>query len=1183
VLLALTVVLTSFSLLAQDFRATISGRVFDSSGAAVPNAKVVAVNQATNETSTATTDSSGAYTIPLLRPGNYNITGSSAGFKQQIRENVVLQVSQTVGIDITLEVGQMTESVRVEANAAVLETQTASRVGVIDNTKVTELPLNARNPFMLGTTQSGVTFRGAAIWQRPFDNGAIAEWSVNGGQQSRNEFLVDGAPNNAQLGGNNIAYVPIVDAVQEFSIVTNSYDAQYGRTGGGVFNVAIKSGSNQHHITLWEFLRRTGLNANTFQNNAIGRPRADMFLDQYGWQFDGPVYFPKLLKKDAPVKLFYLGSYEGYREGSPNPLRNSFAQPEMREGDFSRLVQANGQPVTIYDPFSANPDNRTPFAGNRIPGNRINPVARNVTKFMPVPNATTPGQRYSTTNFLIPEYFNNDKFYSLILKFDWNFGDKHRSFIRHMSNDRTEERCANGICAGPGMDGQQPFQRINDAYALDWVTTLNSSTIFNIRGSYNRFIEKGFGRDNIGFDLTSLGLPASLVSQLPQPAYFGRWNFAGYSPLGRGQGINITNNYSLSGTLTKIVGAHTMKMGADIRRIHFIQQNSGDILQFNFDDSWTRRIWNQAEASAGDSYASFLLGLPGGGQSFYPLFPFYRNWYSAFFFQDDWKVNRRLTLNIGLRYDVNIPADEKYNRLNRGFDPAAVSPVRSQISAANRALYPQLGSLSGGLNFAGVNGLSRNAGDLYRNTWQPRIGFAYQLNEKMVLRGGYGRYYMNPSNNNLRSIGFQTETPLVTSLDAGRTPIPNLLSNPYPNGIATPSGAGLGASTFLGRDFQHWSTNFRLPNIDQFSLGVQYQVNRGSVLDISYVGSRTNDHETEIAANIPNAAFLRQCDRLQGGDPAICNAQVPNPFLGLEAFRGTPFFTATSVTNYQMNRPFPQFNGNLTQQGLNTGFIRYNSLQVNYNVRMGGLNLITNYTWSKMLENWGFQDVANRVRQQGLYFNDRTHFFKFTGVYDLPFGKGKRFGNSSGWTDKLIGGWQATGFFTYASGEPADFPGNVLPLGDPRNTDINWNQHQVRGVSNCVLRQNDNGTVTPMPYSVASGCGNDFSQYKWLWVANFSPGQGIPGRQNPNRWGNLRKHTVPTLDASLLKTTRITERLRFQFGIEAFNAINRFYYGRNDGFNNNPNDANFGTVFPALASNQNSNPRAVQLRFKILW
>jgi len=1180
----------------QEFRGTITGRILDSSGAAIAGASVKTVNTGTNETNTVTTDTSGVYSIPFLRPGQYNLTVSHPGFKQSIRSNITLQVSQVAGIDVVLEVGQVSDSVTVEANAAILETQTASRSGVIDNKTIADLPLNARNPFMLGATQSGVTFRGAAIWQRPFDNGAIAEWSINGGQQSRNEFLLDGAPNNAQLGGNNIAYVPVVDAVQEFTIQTNSYDAAYGRTGGGVINVVLKSGGARHHGTVWEFLRRAPLNANSFQNNALGRnasgalnaPRPNGNMDQYGFQLDGPIYVPKLLTKESKVKLFYLGTYEGYREGTPNPLRNSFAEPEMRRGDFSRLTQPNGQAIRIFDPFNTTVDAsgnpiRAQFPNNQIPASRIDPVARNVMQFMPNPNTATAGQRYSTTNFILPTYVNQDDFYNLILKFDWNFGDKHRTFIRHASNDRTEERCSNGVCAGPGMDGQQPFQRINDAYVIDWVSTINPTTVFNIRASYNRFIEKGFGRDDAAFDLTKLGLPSSLVSQLPSPAYFGRWNFAGYSPLGRGQGINITNNYGIMSSVTKNAGKHTLKAGIDIRRIHFITQNSGNILEFSFNDQWTRRNWQQAEADAGDSFASFLLGLPSGfggdrgvgGQQFFPLYPFYQNWYTAIYLQDDFKVSRKLTLNLGLRYDINAPATEKYNRINRGFDPTVASPLRNATGLSN---------LAGGLAFAGVGGVAANSGSTYRNTWQPRIGAAYSVNDRLVIRGGFGRYYMNPSNNNLRSLGFETNTPMVVSNDDGRTPIAGVLSNPFPNGFSRPPGATLGPNTFLGRDFNHWTPSFRLPSIDQFSLGFQFQLNPKSVLDVSYIGSITRDRETSRAFNLPSADFMRRCDALQGGLPTFCNDQLPNPFRGVDAFRGTAFFTAPTLSRFQLNRPYPQFNGNLTRDGLNSGRIDYHSLQVNYNVRMSGLTLITNYTWSRMLDADGFIDHVNGVQQRSLYFNDRPHVFKLTGSYEMPFGKGKRFASgANGIVDKFISGWQVTSFFQWASGEPAAFPGNVLPLRDSRVKDINWNQHQVRGFGNCVVRLNNDGTRTPMPYSVNSGCGTDLSRYDWLWVSDFSPGQSLPGRQTPSNWGNLRKHRVPTLDASLLKTTIFRERYRFQFGFEAFNAINKYYFGRNDSFITNPADANFGTLFPFNTSNQNFSPRTMQVRLKFLW
>ena len=1190
----------SATVFGQEFRATISGRVFDGSGGAIVGATVQALNVNSQETATATADSSGVYTLPFIRPGLYRITARSDGFKTFIRDNINVQVGQSVGFDITLELGAVTETVEVTSEIALLETQTASRAGIVNTKQITELPLNSRNPFMLGAMMSGVTFRGAAIWQRPFDNGAIAEWSVNGGRQSNNEFLMDGAPNNGQAGNNNIAYVPIVDAVQEFAVQQNSYDAQYGKTAGGVFNVVLKSGTPQFHATGWWFLRRRALDANTFQNNAVGVDRPDHTLDQYGFQLDGPIYFPKLLKKDSAVKLFYMGSFENYRENWPQFLRNSYPEMDMRGGDFSRLTTpgTDPRPVVIYNPFTASfaPNGdpiRTPFANNRIPQAMISPVAAAVTSYMPQPNAVTPAAGYSRQNLLNPDYAAQDKFYNLILKFDWQFGDNHRSYFRHASNDRTEDRCTNGICDGPGQEGQQPFQRINDAYVLDWVSTLTPTTVLNIRASHNRFIEKGLGRENEGFDLTSLGLPASLVSTIPGPAYFGRWEFrdAGnnvvYSNMGRGQGINITNNYNLMTNLTKIVGSHTMKFGIDLRRIHFIQQNSGDILMFRTRGNWTQRLWNQAEATAGDPYADFMLGLVhADSNSNYPVYPFYQQWYFAPYFQDDWKVSRNLTMNVGLRWDFNQAPREKYDRINRGFDSTVASPIAGRIPADMLELYPQLNNLQGGLQFAGVDGNPRTVSkNVFRN-FQPRIGLAYSLNDKTVLRGGWGLYFMNPNNDYLNTTGFSTNTPLLPSLDDNRTPISNVLGNPYPNGISQPSGSGLGAATFVGRNSNWFNPNFTTPYVHQFSAGFQRQITPTSTLEVTYVGSRTIGANNERDFNVPSLAFRQQCNLLEGGDPEYCNAGVPNPFRGVAGFEGTPFYDATTVSRYQMNRAFPQFSGMMQERGLNTSRIWYNSMQINFNQRIGSdLTLLGNYTFSKMVERWGYNDPVANVARQGLYFNDRPHYVKFNTVYDLPFGRGKKFGGTMGrGMNLLLGGWTVSTYTQMSSGEPNNMPNNVLQLLDPRtiggdwNGDVNWGNHQVQGWNPCVLRQFNDGTIAPQAFSIARGCSaTDTSQYAWMMMAEHSP------QATPSRSGQIRKQPLFNMDASLNKNFQVSERLRFQFRAEAFNLTNYYFFGRDSNFNTNPNDPNFGTLFPSQAWIGNGYPRQVQLGFKAYW
>src|SRR3954470_1787072 len=366
---------------AQEFRATVKGQVVDSSQAALPGATITVRNQETGEVGTATSNSEGNYTVPFLRPGVYSVTVEMEGFQKYTRTDMRLEVSQVAVINAQLGVGGLAESVNVSAEAPLLETSNANRGTVIDQALIAELPLQSRSPMALATLVAGVTYNAQAVYLRPFDNGALADWSMNGGQNRNNEFLLDGAPNNANQGGNNIAYVPPADAVQEFKMQTNSYDAQYGRTAGGVMNMSLKSGTNSFHGTAYEYYRRKWLDANSFLLNARSTPKVEHYLDQYGFSVDGPIF---------KNKTFFLFTGEKYREGTPNPLFSTVPTPEMKNGDFSGLVDASGRLITIYDPATGHDVNgvwtRDPFPGNRIPADRISPTARILNQYFPDPN-----------------------------------------------------------------------------------------------------------------------------------------------------------------------------------------------------------------------------------------------------------------------------------------------------------------------------------------------------------------------------------------------------------------------------------------------------------------------------------------------------------------------------------------------------------------------------------------------------------------------------------------------------------------------------------------------------------------------------------------------------------------------------------------------------------------------------
>jgi len=897
----------------------------------------------------------------------------------------------------------------------------------------------------------------------------------------------------------------------------------------------------------------------------------------------------------------------------------------MRTGDFSKLTDAGGNRVTIFDPLSSTDGGvsvpRTPFPGNVIPTDRINPIAAAVTKFMPLPNRPSPlGFRYGNSDLSIPDFFDKDKFYNLILKFDWNFGNKHRAFFRHGSNDRTEDRAVNGIDNKIGTDGQQPFQRINDAYVVDWVSTVTPTFVLNARASYNRFIEKGFGSANTGFDMSSLGLPKSLVQQLPNQdkIYFGRWNFDnGYNSLGRSQSNNYTDNFQVQFSATKVLNNHTLKSGIDVRQENYEIQNTGDILSFTGNSTWTQQVYNSgssAQGPSGDGYASFLLGIVSGSSN-YPLFPWWKQYYAAPYFMDDWKVSRRLTVSLGVRWDLNGPQFEKWGRQNAWFDPNTTSPIAGQVAANVAKLqaagsipsdlasaYAGLSNLKGGVQFAGQNGIGHSPYRFQKGNFEPRLGWAYQINEKLVFRGGFGEYHSNPSNDYQQTSGFSTSTSIVNSNDGGRTPITNILSNPYPTGILQPTGSSAGLATFVGRNPSWFDPNFVNPSVWQYSVGFQYQVKQNSTLEASYVGSRSYNLNMSAGYNLFSGGLAQRqkCDYLEGGNAAFCNAQVPNPFQGIAAFQGTGDFTATTISRARMLTLFPQFStpggtvvvNGLTQLGRNDSTISYDSLQINYNLRIrSGLSLLGNYTFSKQMEEWGFLDRYTEQHQNGLYFLDRPHVLKLTTIYELPFGTGKKFGaGAKGIAKHLISGWELTNFIVDPlKGFPANLPGNAIMLKDPAksvgggyNGSVDWKAYQVREWNPCVLQMDPNtAAITPTSASLGLGCGADFSNnwgnYAWLQTTNFAN-----DRLLPNRSGQIRVHHAVQVDGSLLKTTRFGERMRVQFGFEAFNLMNHNYFGR-DNINTTPGSAAFGSVTPANVSTQNMLPRNIQIRMKFNW
>ena len=525
---------------------------------------------------------------------------------------------------------------------------------------------------------------------------------------------------------------------------------------------------------------------------------------------------------------------------------------------------------------------------------------------MPLPNIVTPGVNYSQSNYFYSQnakdaaypnggdpnlYLDRDAFYNLLIRFDHQFGDKNHISFRHASSDRTEMANSDNGAVGPGEDNSRPEKRINESYMLDWVGILSARTVLTVRFSFSSYYDADRGDGNAGFDMTKLGFPASTVAQLPGDAFFGEYDFSNYDSLGEYPRWNWTHTGSPQFQISHMMGNHALRAGADLRWIAYEANGAaGAALDLSASPAWTQANYANSDSVSGDTIASWLLGTPNGGSSEYDAATANMYRYYAPWVQDDWRVSRRLTVNLGLRWDFNVPADERYNRLDRGFDFSAVNPVNAMIAPGS------LPTVTGGLLFAGVNGQPRNAANTYKRAIQPRIGFAYQVTSKLVMRGGFGLFYMNPTNNYLQTIGFNTSTPVVPSLDGNRTPITNLINNPFPQGIAAPPGSSLGALTFVGQSLNSGAgyfvpaqgivnPNFKLPRTEEFSVGFQYELPYHGRLEASYVGNRSTNLESSTAVNYNPLSLRQQCNQLEGGVPTYCDQLLTNPFYGLAPFQ----------------------------------------------------------------------------------------------------------------------------------------------------------------------------------------------------------------------------------------------------------------------------------------------------------
>jgi hypothetical protein len=1145
---ALLFVLCSLPAFSQEFRASVAGIVTDPAGASVGGAKVTVTNVARNSSAEDLTNADGRYIIQFLLPGQYTITVDKTGFKRFVREGVSLSSADRLSLDVRLDLGAVSDSVTVTGEAPVLQTETASRSALIENRALETVPTNGRNLYQLQYTLPGV-IKNSTYWgsMELYAFGNINGVSISGGRSGENETLIDGISDTRPDRG--VVYAPSLNGTQEFTIQTNNYDAQYGRVGGGVTSIVTKSGTNSLHGELFEFLKNDKLRANDWAANKAGLARVPFKQSTFGFEFDGPVYLPKIF--DGRNRMFFMISLEGLREHNPGGQVTTLPTAEQLQGDFSGLRNSAGQLVTIYDPTTTalGADGKTytraPFAGNRIPANRINPIAAKVASFYPKPTGAGDGPDHQNNYAVITASTNS--YDSWLGKLDYRISQKSSVFFRY---GQTPWGNFSKIVWGTNAaepSGEAPSTRVSRNWGADWTYTLSPSVVLNLRGGLARY--EGFSGNIFarGFDPRQLGFPSSLASQF-LALQFPRFNLGVYSPLGATTvtSYEAHDNYSLQPNASWMHGRHSSKYGAELRLYNRNQLQPGAASgTYNFGKNWTQGNPLQADALSGNEFASFLLGLPNGGNVVRNIDPSYQNKYYALFVQDDWKLTPNLTLNLGLRWDYETPRAERHNRMVRGFAFDQASPIATSVQGLN---------LKGGLLFAGSGGDARRAFAPDKNNFQPRIGVAWRLLPKWVLRGGYALTYLGQDAAG-PATGFSQTTTLIPSTDGGITPAASLSdpfpTNLFPTGLLQPIGSSQGLATNLGQAVQAQFLDRPLPLSHQYSLGVQREFRGGWLADVSYVGNQTRKLPVAMGLNFLPTSALNAVPVDQRS--AYFTTAVSNPMAGLLP---NSSINGVTVPRQQLLFAYPQYT-QVTISDVPVGSQRYDALQAKLARRFHtGLGVQLAYTWSKTLEkvtipnaqSIELNNLVNTVPEKRLYQYDIPHKFAAVVSYELPFGKGKRFGNSMNrWLNGIIGNWNLNAQTVVQSGFIFDFP-TAAPLA-ARSAKLTDDQRDALA--------RDKGRKE-----------FDVSVDKWFDTSLFPNRAPAPFtlRDFPTRFPDVRSRGLKSSELSVYKEFPIRERVRWQIRADFQNAFNYPLFGRL--LSNNVTDSRFGQLTASMSNEQ---------------
>jgi Carboxypeptidase regulatory-like domain len=1187
------------SAFAQSERGTISGTIRDATGAAVPAARVTIRNNGTNQSTELTTNDSGDFAAPDIAVGTYTIRAEKGGFRPAELTGLTVDAASSVRADINLQVGQSQQVVEVQAAAVQVNSEDSKTSVTINQKLVDTLPLvvagAVRSPFDLAT-----------LTPESKNLGSSQGFSLGGGQADSYQATLDGVSVNTSraLQKNWVASnAPSVEAITQFTVDTNGFKAEYGHAGGGVMTFVAKSGTNQFHGSAYEFIRNNAFDANDWFSNKLGKQRQIYKQNDFGATIGGPVWIPKIY--NGRNKTFFFFSYEGFRNrnGATNAT-STVPTAEMYNGDFSNWVTSTGAQIPIYDPTSqvtnANGSvTRVQFPGNKIPVSLFNATSLQALKTFQASGVLTPnnGARpgsaaYVANNYIISNGTNVQPVNKVSIKGDHIFNDRHRISGYYGYDRESVVPGAEGPATLPGLySNYNDLTQNSDVVRFSWDWTMGATKFNHLYAGGNNW------RQNHN----------------PPQFYIGNWKskfclgnvpncdenlvnlFSGgdgvYSTWG-GQANNGSENtiYSYNDDFTWIRGSHTFKFGGQFQINHyngFGRQCEAGCVGFSYTETGVPNGTNPN--LGGNAFASFLLGYADSGQIDTPRFIGQQFPYFAGFAQDDWRVSKKLVLNLGLRWETNLPPTGLDDRWS-DFSPNTPNP-----GAGGR-----LGAVIFAGSGQGRQG-SRTLADSYFRAFGPRIGFAYSLNEKTVVRGSYARSYgpLMAVTGSAHNMGF-TLTQTFSNGTGGVTPT-FLLSQgipPYnvPPFINPAVSNGTSVSWWQGAETTH------PPTFDSFNFSIQRQLTSNMLIETAYNAASGSHLQSQLLDyNQLNPSWLTAFGTVSQSI-SVLNSLVGSPLanqFGITApFPGFNTLFGSRATVAQALRPFPQYTNIDTfgGQGDHSGHSTYHSGMIRLEKRYsGGLTVQTSYVFSKLLTDsdsyWGngantnnaggsggigvAADQYNRRLEKSIGQFDVTHNFKAGFVYDLPFGRGRQF-LQHGVASWILGNWGINGVLTYSSGLPVSISSTytlpIYPTG-ARSTPYvtsytGWQPAWKNGSFDPSV---DNFFVAPCTASTTN-CTSPFP----------AQGSGITGFNlfgNATRF-NPKLRQFPNLNEnlSLTRVFPVKESVRFEFRAEAFNLLNRVRFGTGS---TSLQNQNFGRL--TSSADLLNTPRQLQLALKLYF